>query len=122
MGHKCEHCGNTTEGEYVERPWGRWRVLHEVPGLKVKELTVDPGQSLSMQQHTKRAEYWIVSDGQARVELEHSAWCELNKHKSVALQVKEWHRLYNPYENQCRIVEIQYGESCDEEDIIRRTE
>jgi quercetin dioxygenase-like cupin family protein len=45
----------------TERQWGYYRVLHEVPGMKVKELTVDPGQSLSMQRHQHRAEYWIVS-------------------------------------------------------------
>jgi D-beta-D-heptose 7-phosphate kinase/D-beta-D-heptose 1-phosphate adenosyltransferase len=31
------------------RQWGYYRVLHEVPGMKVKELTVNPGKSLSMQ-------------------------------------------------------------------------
>ena len=39
----------------TERPWGYYRVLHEVPGMKVKELTVEPGQSLSMQRHDLRA-------------------------------------------------------------------
>jgi D-beta-D-heptose 7-phosphate kinase/D-beta-D-heptose 1-phosphate adenosyltransferase len=47
------------------RPWGYYRVLHEVPGMKVKELTVEPKQQLSMQRHNLRAEYWIVSEGEA---------------------------------------------------------
>jgi cytidyltransferase-like protein len=51
----------------TERPWGYYRVLHEVPGMKVKELTVNPGCSLSMQRHQHRAEYWIVSEGEAVV-------------------------------------------------------
>jgi len=32
----------------------------------------------------------------------------------------EWHRLTNPYEVPCKIVEIQYGAACKEEDIERR--
>ena len=51
----------------TERQWGYYRVLHEVVGMKVKELTVNPGKSLSMQRHRHRAEYWIVSEGQAAV-------------------------------------------------------
>jgi len=51
----------------TERPWGYYRVLHEVFGMKVKELTVEPKQQLSMQRHNLRAEYWIVSEGQAIV-------------------------------------------------------
>ena len=51
----------------TERPWGYYRVLHEVPGMKVKELTVNPGQALSMQRHQNRSEYWIVSEGRCVV-------------------------------------------------------
>jgi D-beta-D-heptose 7-phosphate kinase/D-beta-D-heptose 1-phosphate adenosyltransferase len=39
------------------RPWGYYRILHDVQGCKVKELTVEPGQSLSMQRHFKRHEF-----------------------------------------------------------------
>jgi D-beta-D-heptose 7-phosphate kinase/D-beta-D-heptose 1-phosphate adenosyltransferase len=39
----------------TQREWGYYRVLHDVSGMKVKELTVDPGQSLSMQRHQHRA-------------------------------------------------------------------
>lgn len=43
----------------TDRPWGYYRIIHEVPGMKVKELTVMPGKELSMQRHHLRAEYWI---------------------------------------------------------------
>jgi len=32
----------------------------------------------------------------------------------------DWHQLTNPYEVPCKIVEIQYGTNCVEEDIERR--
>ena len=108
-----------------ERPWGYYRVLHEVPGMKVKELTVNPGCSLSMQRHNLRAEYWIVSEGQAAVNRATPLDFELppallDKHNQLHIAVREWHQLTNPYEHPLKIVEIQYGEQCVEEDIERK--
>ena len=33
----------------TERPWGYYRVLQDVAGTKVKELTIEPGKTLTMQ-------------------------------------------------------------------------
>jgi cytidyltransferase-like protein len=109
----------------TERIWGYYRVLHEVPGCKVKELTVDPGKSLSMQRHHERAEYWLVSEGRCIVNAALANGYalpsrELSMHQEYKVPVGEWHQLTNPYDVPCRIVEIQYGEQCIEEDIERR--
>lgn len=101
------------------RPWGYYRVLHEVAGTKVKELTVEPGQSLSMQRHADRSEYWIVTEGECKVEKEFSAMF-LRRHETVHIPVGEWHQLSNPFTEPCRLVEVQYGVRCVEEDIERR--
>lgn len=108
----------------TERQWGYYRVLHEVPGMKVKELTVNPGKSLSMQRHLKREEYWMVSEGKAIV---HSAMDNgyslpsvvLEKHNEYKVPLNGWHQLTNPFDIPVKVVEIQYGESCVEEDILR---
>jgi cytidyltransferase-like protein len=104
----------------TERPWGYYRVLHEVPGTKVKELTVNPGCTLSMQRHSSRAEYWQVSEGRCVVEGEGQRQTSLETHDSYHIPTNEWHRLYNPFDQPCRIVEIQYGPNCVEEDIERQ--
>jgi cytidyltransferase-like protein len=109
----------------IERPWGYYRVLHEVPGMKVKELTVNPGASLSMQRHNLRAEYWIVSEGEAVVNRQMESGyslpaVHLQKHVEYRVPLKEWHQLTNPYDIPVKIVEIQYGEQCVEEDIERQ--
>ena len=109
----------------TERQWGYYRVLHEVSGMKVKELTVDPGKSLSMQRHNHRAEYWIVSEGDAVVNRATPLDFELppavlNRHDQLHVAKQEWHQLTNPYEYPLKIVEIQYGDQCIEEDIERR--
>ena len=110
----------------TERPWGYYRVLHEVPGMKVKELTVDPGKSLSMQKHEHRSEYWIVSEGEAVVHRQMSSGYSmpssiLTQHNEARIPVGEWHQLKNPSDTvPLKIVEIQYGERCVEEDIERK--
>lgn len=109
----------------TEREWGYYRVLHEVPGMKVKELTVMPGKKLSMQQHDLRSEYWIVSEGRCVVCRETDGGYNLppltlELHKDLKVPVKDWHQLTNPFDVPCRIVEIQYGENCIEEDIKRK--
>ena len=108
----------------TERKWGYYRVLHEVPNMKVKELMVMPGESLSMQKHQYRNEYWIVSEGQCVVNCTLSNGYRLppetlEKHKDFHIVTGEWHQLTNPFATPCRIVEIQYGEKCIEEDIER---
>jgi cytidyltransferase-like protein len=108
----------------TERTWGYYRVLHEVEGMKVKELTVMPGQSLSMQKHQSRNEYWIVSEGQCIVNSRlNNGYAlpakTLNVHDEFKVNKNEWHQLTNPFATPCRIVEIQYGEKCIEEDIER---
>lgn len=103
----------------TERPWGYYRVLHEVNGMKVKELTIEPGQSLSMQRHKFRSEYWIVSEGECKVEKEFSALF-LREHETIRIPTNDWHQISNPFNRPCRIVEIQYGVMCTENDIERK--
>ena len=110
----------------TQRPWGYYRVLHQVEGCKVKELTVDPRCSLSMQRHGERAEHWMVSEGVATVEYARSpSWKTtitktLNKHDTLDIDKHCWHQLRNETDVPLKIIEIQYGTSCKEEDIERR--
>lgn len=108
------------------RPWGYYRVLHEEgTNVKVKELTVDSGMCLSMQRHSQRAEHWFVSEGQASVytidkssDIDHIGF--YNKFDSLHIEKGQWHRLCNETTEPLKILEIQYGEVCHEEDIERK--
>lgn len=109
----------------ILRTWGYYRTLHEVDGTKVKELTIEPKQSLSLQRHFKRNEFWLVSSGKCvlasvmnngyRLPLK-----ELDTHMSAYIPQGEWHQLSNPYDTPCHVIEIQYGINCAEEDIERK--
>lgn len=109
----------------TERPWGYYRVLHSPnKNVKLKELTVDPGQHLSMQRHKDRAEFWFVSEGEATVyTLNRKSDAELQghycQHESLFIGTHEWHQLANETDQPLRIIEIQYGAECSEQDIER---
>ncbi len=106
------------------RPWGYYRVLHEASNIKVKELTVDPGKKLSMQRHKDRAEYWMVSEGDGTLirmneENYNRIKIGLFKHKGITIKPGDWHQLCNFSKRPLRVIEIQYGMRCVEEDIER---
>ena len=110
----------------TQRQWGHYRVLHEnSKQVKLKELTVDPGKCLSMQKHKDRAEHWFVSEGVATVyTINRKTDAELlgvfDKFKHIHIEKQEWHQLCNETKDPLKIIEIQYGERCEEEDIERK--
>jgi len=103
----------------TQRPWGYYRVLYELPRTKVKELVVEPGKSLSMQRHKYRSEYWKVTEGMCRV-INPTGSTTLGVHGSYFVARQEWHQLTNPFSEPCKLVEIQWGYDCTEEDIERQ--
>ena len=110
----------------TERQWGYYRVLHEDgKEVKVKELTVEPGKTLSMQRHQHRAEHWFVVEGTASVyTLDSSTDQDLlgtyTKHQALHIPKTQWHMLANETDMPLKLVEIQYGENCVEVDIERK--
>ena len=111
----------------TDRAWGYYRVLHEVGShVKLKELTVMPGQRLSMQRHEKRAEFWFVAQGEATVytvdpySTDYELLASPARHQHTWIQLGEWHQLCNETDQPLKLIEIQYGENCIEEDIERK--
>lgn len=102
------------------RPWGYYRVLHTIDNnVKVKELTVDPGKKLSMQRHQHRSELWFVGEGEATLNWDYGGK-KIKSYKQETINVNEWHQLENKTDKPLKIIEIQYGERCEEEDIERK--
>lgn len=110
----------------TNRSWGYYRVLHESgKEVKVKELAVDPGQTLSMQRHAERSEHWFVDTGSATVYTINSSsdvevYGVYSKHQSLHIPQGMWHQLANETNEPLKLVEIQYGTNCVEEDIERK--
>ena len=110
----------------TERSWGYYRVIHEYgKHTKVKELAVPPGNKLSMQRHKERSEHWFVAEGTASVyTIDSSTDYELygvyQQHQSLHIPQGMWHQLANESTVPLKLVEIQYGTNCVEEDIERK--
>ena len=109
---------------HEDRIWGSFYNLFEGEGVKVKELIVDPGKGMSFQKHFKRHEIWLVSQGSCVVNYskdspENRKNVTLNKFDKYIVPLGEWHQITNPFNETCRIIEIQYGEEVVEDDIER---
>tara|TARA_Y200000002_G_scaffold383299_1_gene405056 strand:+ start:4966 stop:5742 length:777 start_codon:yes stop_codon:yes gene_type:complete len=110
---------------YTEnRIWGSFSNLFEQDNVKVKELIVESKKGMSFQKHFKRNEIWLVSKGScvvnySRLDPNDKASIQLNTFDHYLVPVGQWHQITNPFNDSCHIIEIQYGETCDEEDIER---
>ena len=92
--------------------------------VKVKELIVEPKKGMSYQRHKERNEIWFVSSGACVVNFSEKDAAtyeaiELKTEQVFHVQKKAWHQITNPFEEPCHIIEIQYGEKTDENDIER---
>ncbi len=106
------------------RPWGWYRVLDDKKGYKVKELVIQPGESLSDQRHKMRNEHWYVLSGRCKIDIEslyfkktYELYC---LSEGLDIPQNTWHRAYNDSKDPCHILEVQFGVKCVEEDIERR--
>ncbi len=106
------------EHPFESRPWGRFESLYEEPLFKVKKIEVEPGQQLSYQSHTKRAETWLVVSGRAEVVLDGET---LQREAGQVIQIprESKHRMRNNGTELLVFVEIQTGSYFGEDDIVR---
>jgi cytidyltransferase-like protein len=110
---------------FEERQWGSFFNLFEANNIKVKELIVKPGKSMSFQRHLKRNEIWLVSEGSCIVSYSNNVnnkeikELQLNKFDHYIVPIGHWHQIRNPSNIKTHIIEIQYGEDCSESDIER---
>ena len=104
---------------WTVREWGSWKVLSDDGTSKVKELTILPGKSLSIQRHFKRSELWFVSEGECTIKREEITNKRLRYHEYFNIPVGSWHSIKNHTDKLCKIIEIQYGSECEETDIER---
>lgn len=100
------------------RPWGGFTVLEEQDAYKVKRIEVLSGKRLSYQKHDKRAEHWIVVQGQGVVTLE-GREMPLSLGQSVDIPQGAAHRMFNPGKELLVFIEIQTGAYFGEDDITR---
>ena len=106
------------------RRWGHFYNLFDTSDVKVKELILKPGKGMSFQKHKKRNEIWLVSKGSCLINFSNSSpedkkEITLKKFDHFVVRVGEWHQIVNSNKEECRIIEIQYGDKVVESDIER---
>lgn len=107
-----------TEHSFEYRPWGMFENLLDSTVCKVKRLTVDPGQHLSLQYHHKRSEHWVVVAGTATVQLDGET-LTLETGHSIDIPLGAHHALGNDTDAPVIVIEVQMGSYFGEDDIVR---
>ena len=74
--------------------------------------------SLSLQSHKKRAEHWVVIQGEATI-VSGGKMQKLKINESTFIAKAQKHRLSNETNIGLEIIEVQTGEYLGEDDIVR---
>jgi mannose-6-phosphate isomerase len=107
------------------RPWGSFTVLKDEPDYKLKQLTVKPGNRLSLQRHQKREEHWLITCGYPEITL-NDRRVRFGPGDYIHIPLHSWHRIANPASvsgepsDLVEIIELQLGTYFGEDDIERR--
>jgi mannose-1-phosphate guanylyltransferase/mannose-6-phosphate isomerase len=115
---KAQGSSITAGHRRVFRPWGAYESIDVGERHQVKHITVKPGQRLSLQQHNKRAEHWIVVRGTAQVTRGEEVF-RLSENESTYIPLGTRHRLENPTDQPLHLIEVQSGSYLGEDDIVR---
>lgn len=102
----------------VYRPWGHYEGVAAGERFQVKQISVKPGEKLSLQMHHHRAEHWVVVHGTALV-TKGDEVILLTENQSTYIPVGVKHRLENPGEIELTLIEVQSGGYLGEDDIVR---
>jgi mannose-1-phosphate guanylyltransferase/mannose-1-phosphate guanylyltransferase/mannose-6-phosphate isomerase len=109
---------SATQTRRVHRPWGWYEGVTSGDRFQVKQITVYPGQKLSLQKHFHRAEHWVVVNGTAEVQVDDDLRL-LAENESVYIPLGSKHRLINPGKVPLNLIEVQSGPYLGEDDIVR---
>jgi len=100
------------------RPWGSFDVLLDGPNFKVKLLVIDPLRRISLQYHRHRREHWFVVSGEGVVTIGDQK-ISVRGGSAIDINYEMAHRVENTLLTTLTIIEVQTGESFDENDIVR---
>jgi mannose-6-phosphate isomerase-like protein (cupin superfamily) len=104
--------------EKDNRPWGSWEVITVGNKYIVKKIIVNPHSALSLQMHHHREEHWVFTLGKAMVTVGDERK-ELVSGQTAFIQKETKHRVENTTDEPVEFIEIQLGDTLDENDIVR---
>ena len=106
---------------YEKRAWGEYKVLeynvqNDGHNSLTKHLIISPGQHISYQTHSLRAEIWTITDGVGKLILNDKV-SDVRRGDSVYIEPGMKHAI--KADTELHIIEVQIGTELTEEDIDR---
>lgn len=107
----------------THRPWWSYTILEERDNYKIKRITVNVWEKLSVQMHHHRSEHWTVVKWTAEVTI----WKDKNNlekklvidNESIYIPKTYIHSLHNVWKEVLEIIEVQVWSYLEEDDIVR---
>ena len=109
---------HTLEHEIYNRPWGFYKSTILTSHAQGKVITVFPKSELSLQEHKKREEHWVIIKGKGKVVLGESL-IDVYPGKYIYIPKGCKHQIINDSDENIIFSEVQLGEYFGEDDIIR---
>lgn len=109
------------EHEIYNRPWGFYKSTILTNHAQGKIITVFPREELSLQEHKKREEHWVIIKGKGKVILGESL-IDVYPGKYIYIPKGCKHQIINNSNENIIFSEVQLGEYFGEDDIIRYTD
>ena len=104
--------------EIHNRPWGFYKSTLLSDHVQSKIITLFPHSELSLQEHKKREEHWIVVKGKGSVILGESI-IDIYPGRYIYIPKGCKHQVINNSKKNIIFAEVQLGEYFGEDDIIR---
>lgn len=109
----------TVDQEIFNRPWGFYKTTFINPYSRAKIIKVYPNEELSLQEHKKREEHWVIIAGCGELVLGESIK-SVKAGDYIFIPKGCKHKIKNTSDtNSLMISEVQLGEYFGEDDIIR---
>ena len=112
---------NEIDFQIYNRPWGFYKSNLLSDFVQAKIITVFPNEELSLQEHKRREEHWVIIKGRGKVILGES-FIDIYPGKYIYIPKGCKHQIINDSNENIILSEVQLGDYFGEDDIIRHSD
>ena len=98
------------------RPWGWYKVLVLRDHLEIRELHLNPGSFITNQKHDFRSEIWLVTEGEAEVNVAKKN-TTLHTNDLIRVMPGVEHKLQNNTKDRLTLIELRVGDYLGDDDV-----
>lgn len=109
------------EHDIYNRPWGFYKSTILTSHAQGKVITLFPKSELSLQEHKKREEHWVIIKGKGKMILGESI-LDIYPGKYIYIPKGCKHQIINDGDENIILSEVQLGQYFGEDDIIRHND